>query len=101
MKPLNLLSLPPVALSALSVIDMRKVRLVPAKAPVRCRTERPSDYDKLKEGLKDSADLLERASIDLGSSESTTHNLPKDQRVARARSGLDDPELGTWGVEDG
>lgn len=53
-------------------------------------------FDKIKdEALEDSSTLLERASIDLGNSSSEIRALPTDERIARARSGLNDPELAT------
>jgi hypothetical protein len=53
-------------------------------------------FDKIKdEALKDSSTLLERASINLGNSSSEIRALPTDERIARAREGLDDPELAT------
>ncbi|KAL2823953.1 glycosyl hydrolase family 65, N-terminal domain-containing protein [Aspergillus pseudoustus] len=54
-------------------------------------------YDRIKqEALKDSSSLLERASINLGQSSNETRTLPTDQRILRARSGIeDDPELVT------
>lgn len=53
-------------------------------------------FDKVKnEALKDSSTLLERASINLGNSSSEIRTLPTDERIVRARSGFDDPELAT------
>ncbi|KAL2822596.1 Six-hairpin glycosidase-like protein [Aspergillus granulosus] len=54
-------------------------------------------YDRIRtEALKDSSNLLERASINLGRSSNETRALPTNQRILRARSGIqDDPELVT------
>ncbi|KAK5996405.1 Alpha-L-fucosidase 2 [Cladobotryum mycophilum] len=47
------------------------------------------------EAISDSTTLLNRASIDLGASPNGLANLPTDQRVAKARSGLQDLQLVT------
>ncbi|KAL4876558.1 Six-hairpin glycosidase-like protein [Aspergillus karnatakaensis] len=53
-------------------------------------------FEKVKsEALKDSSGLLSRASINLGKSSDEVRTLPTDERIAKARSGLDDPELAT------
>ncbi|KOS21735.1 Alpha-L-fucosidase 2 [Escovopsis weberi] len=43
--------------------------------------------------VEDVQNLTTRASVDFGSSPNGVANLPTDQRVAQARSNLDDPEL--------
>ncbi|KAJ0416850.1 Six-hairpin glycosidase-like protein [Aspergillus carlsbadensis] len=54
-------------------------------------------YDRVEqEALKDSSSLLNRASINLGQSSDETRTLPTDERILRARSGIeDDSELVT------
>ncbi|KAL4927233.1 glycoside hydrolase family 95 protein [Aspergillus undulatus] len=53
-------------------------------------------FDEIKrEVLEDSASLLGRASLNLGNSSSEFQDLPTDERIALARSGLEDPELAT------
>ncbi|KAL5340311.1 glycosyl hydrolase family 65, N-terminal domain-containing protein [Aspergillus crustosus] len=53
-------------------------------------------FEKIKdEASKDSSGLLDRASINLGKSSDEIRKLPTDERITRARSGLDDPELAT------
>ncbi|KAL4916509.1 Six-hairpin glycosidase-like protein [Aspergillus aurantiobrunneus] len=53
-------------------------------------------YDRVRtEALQDSSSMLFRASLNLGNSPDDIRSLPTDQRIAKARSAFNDPELAT------